>query len=107
MESTRWKSSLEFGLDSITESNCVLARGGGEQLEVNDRSVGFDELDSAYRRGEPARLWRSPNDAVVPATGMRTIRTIVTRGKPMVQKQTKAMGRRRVVGDGMVRRFYV
>jgi hypothetical protein len=31
---------------SVTESNCVAAMRGGEQLEVKEQSVG-DELDSA------------------------------------------------------------
>jgi hypothetical protein len=30
----------ELGLNFVTESNCVLMRGGGEQLEVNCWSVG-------------------------------------------------------------------
>ncbi len=34
------KSLHEFDLNSLTESNCVPARGGGEQLEVNFQSVG-------------------------------------------------------------------
>jgi len=32
---------LELGLNSVTEGNCVSARRGGKQLEVNDQSVGM------------------------------------------------------------------
>ena len=39
IELARWKSSSEFGLNSVTESHCVAVRRGGEQLEVNDQSV--------------------------------------------------------------------
>jgi len=34
------KSLLESGLDSITECNCVAAKRGGKQQEVNRQSVG-------------------------------------------------------------------
>jgi hypothetical protein len=34
------RSPSRFGLNLVTESNCVLMRGGGKQLEVNDQSVG-------------------------------------------------------------------
>jgi hypothetical protein len=51
----QWCKSLpKFGLNFVTEGNCVAARRGGEQPEVNDQSVG-NELDSACCRGEPAR----------------------------------------------------
>jgi hypothetical protein len=30
----------EVGLNLVTERNCVAARRGGEQREVNDQSVG-------------------------------------------------------------------
>jgi hypothetical protein len=30
----------KLGLNAVTESNCFLARGGGEQLEVNRWSAG-------------------------------------------------------------------
>ena len=43
---------------SVAEGNCVLVRGGGEQPEAKQRSVG-DEPDTARRRGEPASEWRS------------------------------------------------
>ena len=34
------ESSFQVNVTNLkTESNCVLARGGGEQLEVNDQSV--------------------------------------------------------------------
>jgi hypothetical protein len=42
-----------LGLNIVTERNCVVARRGGEQREVNDQSV-ENELDSACCRGEPA-----------------------------------------------------
>ena len=34
------KSSHRSGLNLLTEGNCVAARQGGEQPEVNDQSVG-------------------------------------------------------------------
>jgi hypothetical protein len=40
VKSIRCKSLSRLGLNFVTESNCVLARGGGEQLEVNCWSVG-------------------------------------------------------------------
>ena len=43
---------------SVIKSNCVTVRWGGEQLEMNDQSVG-DELDSAGCCGEPACVGRS------------------------------------------------
>ncbi len=36
----------------VTKSNCVAARQGGEQLEVNEQSVMLCELDSAKPVGE-------------------------------------------------------
>jgi hypothetical protein len=39
-ESARCKSSPKFGLNVVTNCNCVVARRGGEQQEVNDQSVG-------------------------------------------------------------------
>ena len=48
-----------------TESNCVLARGCGEQLEVNDQSVTFRELNSAKPVGEPASAVRTLDCATV------------------------------------------
>ncbi len=36
----RCESSPRFGLNLVTERNCVAARQGGEQREVNDSSVG-------------------------------------------------------------------
>jgi hypothetical protein len=53
IKSAGCKSPPRFGLNLVTEGNCVLVKGGGEQLEVKDQSVG-DELDSACRCGEPA-----------------------------------------------------
>ncbi len=35
VESVGWKSPPKYGLYFVTEGNCVLARGGGEQPEVN------------------------------------------------------------------------
>ena len=35
VESAGCKSLPMFGLDIVTKSNCVSARRGGEQLEVN------------------------------------------------------------------------
>ena len=53
-------------MGSVIEGNCVAARRGGEQPEVNRRSVepapaqaGDDEPDSAQVCGEPAHTWRS------------------------------------------------
>jgi len=40
IEPAGWKSLSVAGLAAVTEWNCVLARGGGEHQEVNDRSVG-------------------------------------------------------------------
>ena len=40
IESAGCKSLSKLGLNFVTESNCVLVRGGGEQLEVNGWSVG-------------------------------------------------------------------
>ena len=44
--------------DSVIKSNCVTVRWGGEQLAMNDQSVG-DEPDSAGCCGEPACVGRS------------------------------------------------
>lgn len=44
--------------NSVIKSNCVIARWGGEQLEMKDQSVG-DELDSAGCCGEHAWVLRS------------------------------------------------
>lgn len=65
-ESARCKSSPEFGLNFVTESNCVSKRRGGKQLEVNEQSV-RKKLDSACRRGEPAGNWRSLRCRTIPA----------------------------------------
>lgn len=48
-ESPRQASTLR----PVTESNCVLVRGGGEQLEVNEQSVDNEPV-SAGPIGEPA-----------------------------------------------------
>ena len=39
-KSVTCKSSPALDLGAVIEGNCVLARGGGEQPEVNDQSVG-------------------------------------------------------------------
>ena len=39
IEPARWKSSSGFFWNLVTEGNCVAARRGGEQPEVNDQSV--------------------------------------------------------------------
>ena len=44
--------------NSVIKSNCVAARRGGEQLEMNGQSVG-NELDSAGCCGEHAWVLRS------------------------------------------------
>jgi hypothetical protein len=46
-------------LNIVAKGNCVVVRRGGEQPEVNDRSVG-NELDSACCRDEPPSERRSP-----------------------------------------------
>jgi len=46
-------------LRPVTDSNCVSARRGGKQLEVNEQSVGNEPV-SAGPIGEPASKWRSP-----------------------------------------------
>ena len=38
-KSVTWESSPALDLGAVIEGNCVLARGGGEQPEVNDQSV--------------------------------------------------------------------
>jgi len=43
-----------------TESNCVAARRGGKQLEVDLQSQMTNEPDSADNRDEPATNWRNP-----------------------------------------------
>jgi hypothetical protein len=48
---------------TLTEGNCVAARRGGEQPEVNDQSVTQVNSIRPSRRGELAANWRSPNDA--------------------------------------------
>ena len=48
-------------LRPVTESNCVVARPGGEQLEVKGQSVMSCELDSVGWTGEPASKWRTPD----------------------------------------------
>ena len=62
----RCKSAPEPVAGSVIEGNCVAARRGGEQPEVNRQSVepapaqaGDDEPDSAQVCGEPAHTWRS------------------------------------------------
>jgi hypothetical protein len=40
VETEGCKSLYGFDLDPLTESNCVPAKGGGEQLKVNFQSVG-------------------------------------------------------------------
>ena len=60
------ESPFQANVTSLkTESNCVLARGGGEQLEVNDQSVTFRELNSAKPVGEPAGAVRTLDRATV------------------------------------------
>jgi hypothetical protein len=39
VETAGCKSPSRLGLNLVTESNCVAARRGGEQLEVNDQSA--------------------------------------------------------------------
>ena len=54
----RGVSPLQVGaLRPVSESNCVVVRRGGKQLEENDQSVTLCELDSAGLSGEPAFLW--------------------------------------------------
>lgn len=43
-------------LRPVTDCNCVAARQGGEQQEVNDQPAGY-ELDSARCASEPAVSW--------------------------------------------------
>lgn len=59
--------------DSVIKSNCVTARWGGEQLAMNDQSVG-DEPDSAGCGGEPAWVWRSPKIDLDVAMAAKTIK---------------------------------
>jgi hypothetical protein len=40
---------------TVTEGNCVAARRGGEQLEVNDQSVTHVNSIRLNARGEPTR----------------------------------------------------
>lgn len=58
--------------DSVIESNCVTVRWGGEQLEMNDQSVG-DEPDSAGCGGEPVWGRRSLKIALDVAMADKTI----------------------------------
>jgi hypothetical protein len=64
--SARCKSAPGIVAVPEIEGNCVAARRGGEQPEVNRQSVepapakaGGDEPVSAGSRGEPAHVWRS------------------------------------------------
>ena len=47
---------------SVVESNCVVARRGGEQQETKDQSVG-DELDSVTLNGEPFECKVKPRNS--------------------------------------------
>ena len=50
----------------VTEGNCVAARQGGEQLEVNEQSVMSCELDSAKPVGECPSIARTFDRTDVP-----------------------------------------
>jgi hypothetical protein len=98
-ESAGCKSLSRFGLNLVTEGNCVAARRGGEQPEVNDRSVGH-ERDSACCRGEPAPSWRSPTDAPTHWNGdvlrmNAAARAVSLRGQPDQTRRTTRGGWRR------------
>ena len=54
------KSISGLPTEPVAESNCVIARWGGEQLEAKKQSVG-DEPDSAVPYGELPVEWRSPD----------------------------------------------
>ena len=85
---------------TVTESNCVAARRGGEQLEVNDQSVTQVNSIRLDRCGEPAGKRRSPNDAW-PLKGGHSLWS----GKPGRENPRDLSGRRLVVGVGMIGSF--
>jgi len=85
----------------VTEGNCVAARRGGEQPEVNDQSVTQMNsirpavVASLLGNGE-AQLTLGPVDRMAVKTWS---------GKPGIEKPRDVPGQRQVVGDGMVGRF--
>ncbi len=85
---------------SVTESNCVAARRGGEQLEVNDQSV---MQVNSIRRIVVASLLAN-GEAQVTHDPAR-VATTPWSGKPGRENPRDLSGRRFVVGDGMIGRF--
>jgi len=85
----------------VTEGNCVAARRGGEQPEVNVQSVTQVNsirpvvVASLLGNGE-AQLTHGPSERAA---------TSRWSGKPGTQEPRTVSGRRQVVGDGMSGRF--
>ena len=103
IESARCESSSWFGVNLVTEGNCVTVRWGGKQLEVNCQSV------TSVNSIRPSVV------ASLPSIGEAQMTLLSrhgdgndvnrSRGKPCASNHTIAKGRQGVVGDGMVGRF--
>jgi hypothetical protein len=84
----------------VTDGNCVAARRGGEQPEVNDQSV--TQVNS-IRPAVVASLLDN-GEAQVTHGPVRAATTLWS-GKPDARNPRKASGRRKVAGDGTIGRF--
>ena len=85
---------------AVTESNCVAARRGGEQLEVNDQSV--TQVNSIRPHVVASLLG---NGEAQMTHGPQRAATNPWSGKPDRENPRDLSGRRWVVGDGMIGRF--
>jgi len=93
------------GVLALRNRRSLRRREAGWRATGGERSVrNGSELDSAYCRGEPPLLRRSPSDARPPKGGPRLG---VWPGKPGDKNPRVAPGRQWVVGGGMIGRFDV
>jgi hypothetical protein len=84
----------------VTDGNCVAARRGGEQPEVNDQSVTHV---NSIRPTVVASLLGNGEAQVT--HGPKRVATAMWSGKPDIANPRSVSGRRQVVGDGMIGRF--
>jgi hypothetical protein len=85
----------------VTDGNCVAARRGGEQPEVNDQSV--TQVNSI--RPSVVVSLRVNGEAQVTHGLGRGGHATVWSGKPGQENPEIGPGQRGVVGDGMIGRF--
>ena len=84
----------------VTDGNCVAARRGGEQPEVNDQSV--TQVNSIRPAVVVSLLGKGEAQLTL---GPKRAATETWSGKPGNEKPRNVPGRRTVAGDGMIGRF--